>query len=78
MEVENVLLSHSCGYKEMRERAHPPNAKKPFDHSNGFFVDKTSVIRYNGTKTNRRQSISSGVLYEKFFRNAPLYVCKIE
>lgn len=24
-EVENVLLSRPCGYKEMRERAHPPN-----------------------------------------------------
>ncbi len=24
-EVEIVLLSHPCGYKEMREGAHPPN-----------------------------------------------------
>lgn len=36
-EVEIVLLSHPCGYKEMREGAHPPNTiTRP--EKDGFFA----------------------------------------
>ena len=37
-EVEIVLLSHPCGYKEMREGAHPPNTITRPESRAGFFM----------------------------------------
>lgn len=57
-EVEIVLLSHPCGYKEMREGAHPPNTITRPESRTGFLVSvylQNSLQGEQGVKLSFRE-----------------------